>query len=254
MKIEKALTPRQQEIFQYIQRTIADAGAPPTRAEIAETFHFASPNAAEEHLKALQRKGVLQLKPGTSRGIRILQPPVLASTGNNQGSSGSASQPGTQSLQQGMHSATKPFDPLALGVDSLHLPLCLPLVGRVAAGSPILAQEHVQQNYYVQDGLFSHRPDYLLKVHGESMRDVGIMEGDLLAVQSISHVQDVRDGQIVVARIDDDVTVKTLRRNRNNDIELHPANPSYEIRVVLPEENFAIEGVAVGLIRNNFFY
>ena len=124
--------------------------------------------------------------------------------------------------------------------------LALPLIGRVAAGSPILAQEHVDQTYYVESSLFQHKPDYLLRVRGMSMRDAGIMDGDLLAVRA---TRDAKNGQIVVARLGDDVTVKRYRRN-HDAIELHPENPDYPVIVVEPGEPFEIEGLAVGLIRN----
>ena len=159
------LTARQQQILELVQRAIRTTGAPPTRAEIATELGFRSANAAEEHLQALARKGVLELISGTSRGIRLRQPATMGS---------------------GMHQQT--LDAFAQ--------LALPLIGRVAAGSPILAQEHVDTTYHVAPTLFARKPDYLLKVRGMSMRDVGILDGDLLAVQA---TQDVRNGQIVVA-------------------------------------------------------
>jgi len=214
------LTPRQQQIFDLIQTAIERTGAPPTRAEIAEELGFKSANAAEEHLQALARKGVIDLVSGTSRGIRLKGAALRA-------------------IQQ---ARVKQFD---LPLPTL-LQLALPLVGRVAAGSPILAQEHVDKTYYVESGLFQRRPDYLLKVRGMSMRDAGIMDGDLLAVQS---TREAKNGQIVVARLGDDVTVKRFRRNKHL-IELHAENPDYPTIVVEPGEPFEIEGVAVGLIRN----
>ncbi len=214
------LTARQQQILQLIESVIARTGAPPTRAEIAAELGFRSANAAEEHLQALARKGVIELVSGTSRGIRLK----------------------SDTLRSLHESRTKQF--------SLPLPslaqLALPLVGRVAAGSPILAQEHVDQTYYVESSLFQRRPDYLLKVRGMSMRDAGIMDGDLLAVQS---TREAKNGQIVVARLGDEVTVKRYRRNRDV-IELHAENPDYQTIVVEPGEPFEIEGLAVGLIRN----
>ena len=165
------LTARQQQILSLIQTAIQNTGAPPTRAEIATELGFKSANAAEEHLQALARKGVIQLVSGTSRGIRLKQ--------------------------------TAP-EPAELGFKQFQLPLhtlaqlTLPLVGRVAAGSPILAQEHIEQTYSVEASMFSQTPDYLLKVRGLSMRDVGIMDGDLLAVKT---TRDARNGQIVVARV-----------------------------------------------------
>ena len=212
------LTPRQQQILDLIQSAIARTGAPPTRAEIASTLGFKSANASEEHLKALARKGVIELVSGTSRGIRLKG----AGRTGVRGDSFSLPLPGMAQL-------------------------ALPLVGRVAAGSPILAQEHVDQTYHIEPGLFPQRPDYLLRVRGMSMRDAGIMDGDLLAVQA---TRDARNGQIVVARLGDDVTVKRFHRHKNQ-IELHAENPDYPTIVVQPGEPFEIEGLAVGLIRNS---
>ena len=214
------LTARQQQILDLIQSAIARTGAPPTRAEIAAELGFKSANAAEEHLQALARKGVIELVSGTSRGIRI-KGEALRSINESRSKQYSLSLPGLSQL-------------------------ILPLVGRVAAGSPILAQEHIDQSYYVENSLFQHKPDYLLKVRGMSMRDAGIMDGDLLAVQA---TKDAKNGQIVVARLGDEVTVKRFRRNKNV-IELHPENPDYQTIVVEPGEPFEIEGLAVGLIRN----
>ncbi len=216
------LTARQQQILELIQSAIARTGAPPTRAEIASELGFKSANAAEEHLQALARKGVIELVSGTSRGIR-LRSEDLQSINASRG------------RQLGL-----PIPGLAQ--------LALPLIGRVAAGSPILAQEHVDQTYHVEPSLFARQPDYLLRVRGMSMRDVGILDGDLLAVQS---VRDAKNGQIVVARLGDDVTVKRFMR-RQNQIELHAENPDYKTIVVEPGEPFEIEGLAVGLIRNSF--
>ena len=212
------LTARQQQILQLVQHAIARTGAPPTRAEIAAQLGFKSANAAEEHLQALARKGVIELVSGTSRGIRLKG----AGRTGVRGDSFSLPLPGMAQL-------------------------ALPLVGRVASGSPILAQEHVDQTYSVENSLFQHKPDYLLKVRGMSMRDAGIMDGDLLAVQA---TRDARNGQIVVARLGDDVTVKRLRRTATA-IELLPENPDYPVIVVQPGEPFEIEGLAVGLIRNS---
>jgi repressor LexA len=212
------LTARQQQILTLIERAIATTGAPPTRAEIATELGFKSANAAEEHLQALARKGVIELVSGTSRGIRL----------RNRSSSNA-----WQAQQYSL-----PLPGLAQ--------LALPLIGRVAAGSPILAQEHVDQTYYVENSLFQRQPDYLLKVRGMSMRDAGIMDGDLLAVQA---TKEAKNGQIVVARLGEEVTVKRFRRNKQV-IELHPENPDYQIIVVEPGDPFEIEGLAVGLIRN----
>jgi len=214
------LTARQQQILDLIQTAIAQTGAPPTRAEIAAELGFKSANAAEEHLQALARKGVIELVSGTSRGIRLCGETVRNINAVR----------GTQS--------SLPIPGLAQ--------LTLPLIGRVAAGSPILAQEHVDQTYTVEGSLFAHKPDYLLKVRGMSMRDVGIMDGDLLAVQT---TREARSGQIIVARLGDDVTVKRLRRT-GSAIELLPENPDYPVIRVEPGEPFEIEGLAVGLIRN----
>lgn len=215
------LTARQQQILDLIQSAIARTGAPPTRAEIAGTLGFKSANAAEEHLQALARKGVIELVSGTSRGIR-LRTETVRSINAARGTS------------------------FALPMSALA-PLMLPLVGRVAAGSPILAQEHIDQTYSVEPSLFQSRPDYLLRVRGMSMRDAGIMDGDLLAVQA---THEARNGQIVVARLGDEVTVKRLRRTPQG-VELLPENPDYPVIHVAAEESFAIEGLAVGLIRNS---
>lgn len=215
------LTDRQQQILDLVQSAIARTGAPPTRAEIAAELGFRSANAAEEHLQALARKGVIELVGGTSRGIR-LKSDTLRAVNDARGRQFSLPLPGFAQL-------------------------CLPLVGRVAAGSPILAQEHVEQSYLMESSLFARRPDYLLKVRGMSMRDAGIMDGDLLAVQKAS---DAKNGQIVVARLGDDVTVKRFRRTKAG-IELIPENPDFQTILVSPEDPFALEGLAVGLIRNN---
>lgn len=216
------LTARQQQILELIQTAIARTGAPPTRAEIASELGFKSANAAEEHLQALARKGVIELVSGTSRGIRLRRVDL-------------------QSINDARdRQMSLPLPGLAQ--------LMLPLIGRVAAGSPILAQEHIDQTYQVEPGLFQRTPDYLLRVRGMSMRDVGIIDGDLLAVQS---TKEAKNGQIVVARLGDDVTVKRFMR-RHDQIELHAENPDYKTIVVEPGEPFEIEGLAVGLIRNSF--
>ena len=220
MPDQPKLTSRQQQILELIERAVAQTGAPPTRAEIAQELGFKSANAAEEHLKALARKGAIELVSGTSRGIR-LRTSALREINTQRG------------LQFGL-----PIPSLAQ--------LTLPLVGRVAAGSPILAQEHVDQSYTIESTLFAHKPDYLLKVRGMSMRDAGIMDGDLLAVKA---THDARNGQIIVARLGDEVTVKRLRRS-GGQIELLPENPDYPVIQVHPGEPFEIEGLAVGLIRN----
>jgi repressor LexA len=226
------LTPRQQEIFELIQRAIARTGAPPTRAEIAAELGFKSANAAEEHLQALARKGVIELVGGTSRGIR-LKAGTLRTVNETRKRSGDAP------------SNVLPFNLPLPGLEQL----VLPLVGRVAAGSPVLAQEHVEQTYSVEPGLFARRPDYLLRVKGMSMKDVGIMDGDLLAV---ARTRDARNGQIVVARIGDEVTVKRFQRT-SDGIELLPENPDFKPILISPDkDDFELEGLAVGLIRNQF--
>jgi repressor LexA len=216
------LTARQQQILSLIQSTIARTGAPPTRAEIAAELGFKSANAAEEHLQALARKGVIELVSGTSRGIRLRRADL-------------------QSINDARERQ------LALPLPGLAQ-LVLPLIGRVAAGSPILAQEHIDQTYAVEPSLFQRTPDYLLRVRGMSMRDVGILDGDLLAVAA---TREARNGQIVVARLGEDVTVKRYMRLRDH-IELRAENPDYPTIVVEPGEPFEIEGLAVGLIRNSF--
>ena len=207
------LTPRQQEILLLIKEHINATGFPPTRAEIAERLGFRSANAAEEHLKALARKGVIELTSGASRGIRLCMLPDA----------------------QGINTSS-----------AVQIAISLPLVGRVAAGSPILAQEHIETSYALDPNLFHQSPDYLLKVRGMSMRDAGILDGDLLAVK---RTHEARNGQIVVARVGDEVTVKRLRR-RGHSIELLPENPDYAPIVVdARSEDFALEGIGVGLLR-----
>jgi repressor LexA len=205
------LTARQEEILNLIREAIENTGFPPTRAEIATELGFKSANAAEEHLQALARKGAIEISPGTSRGIRLLGPAVEA----------------------------MPMPPPTLM-------MALPLVGRVAAGSPILALEHVEATYSVDPAMFSSKPDFLLKVRGLSMRDAGIMDGDLLAVKK---VDSAKNGQIVVARIGDDVTVKRYKKT-GSLIELFPENPDFKvIRVDPAVDDFTLEGLAVGLMR-----
>jgi len=223
MQESPKLTARQQQVLDLVQSAIERAGAPPTRAEIAAELGFRSANAAEEHLQALARKGVIELVGGTSRGIR-LQSDTLRALNISRNRQFSLPLPGIAQLT-------------------------LPLVGRVAAGSPILAQEHIDQTYVLEASMFPRRPDYLLKVRGMSMRDAGIIDGDLLAVQKTSSA---RSGQIIVARIDDEVTVKRLHRSGPR-VELLPENPDFEPIVVSGRggQGFAIEGIAVGLIRNN---
>jgi len=209
------LTPRQEQILNLIRDAIQNTGFPPTRAEIATELGFRSANAAEEHLQALARKKVIELTPGTSRGIRLCEP-VNA----------------------------RPVEQFNVGQSAANQ-LYLPLVGRVAAGSPILSEEHIESSYSVDPGLFSAQPDYLLKVRGMSMRDAGILEGDLLAVKKTSQAT---NGQIVVARIGDDVTVKRFKKT-GPLIELFPENPDFKV-IRVDTEDFAIEGLAVGLLRS----
>jgi repressor LexA len=202
------LTVRQGEILRLIRELTEVSGYPPTRAEIAERMGFRSVNAAEQHLRALERKGAIEISSGASRGIRV-----------RDGRTGAR---GSRLLE-------------------------LPVVGRVAAGSPMLAEEHLQGRYQVDPNLFTPRADYLLRVRGMSMRDAGILEGDLLAVH---RTQEVRSGQIVVARLADEVTVKRWRR-RGHLVQLLAENPDFEpIEVDLHSQELAVEGVAVGVIRN----
>lgn len=203
MESLRPLTTRQQQIFDLIKEKIHDTGMPPTRAEIAEFFGFKSANAAEEHLKALAKKGYIEMLAGTSRGIRLAEELIE---------------------EEG-----------------------LPLIGRVAAGEPILAQEHVEDHYKMDGTLFHPAADYLLRVNGESMKDIGIMDGDLLAVHQTT---DVHNGQVVVARVEDDVTVKRFKRE-GNIVYLHAENEAFEpIKVDLASQQFNIEGIAVGIVRN----
>jgi len=218
------LTARQEQILNLIRDAINNTGFPPTRAEIAAELGFRSVNAAEEHLQALARKGAIEIAPGTSRGIRL------------------------RDMDRGQSGAGAPqfSAQMALPHPAL-MQLCLPLVGRVAAGSPILAQEHIEASYNVDPALFSAKPDYLLKVRGLSMRDVGILDGDLLAVKK---VDTARNGQIIVARLGDDVTVKRYKKT-GSVIELLPENPDFKtIRVEAGRDDFALEGLAVGLVRS----
>ncbi|MFZ6753447.1 transcriptional repressor LexA [Undibacterium sp. Dicai25W] len=213
------LTARQEQILNLIKDAIQNTGFPPTRAEIATELGFRSTNAAEEHLQALARKGVIEIAAGTSRGIRLLESEL-----SNHITGPSFNLPHPASIQ-----------------------FSLPLVGRVAAGSPILASEHIEASYQVDPALFSAKPDFLLKVRGMSMRDAGILDGDLLAVKK---ADSARNGQIIVARLGDDVTVKRYRKT-GNQIELIPENPDYStIKISDQEADFSLEGLAVGLMRN----
>jgi repressor LexA len=211
-----ALTQRQTEILDFVQRTLVERGAPPTREEIADAFGFRSLNAAEQHLQALQKKGFIELVPGTSRGIRL------------------------------KGAVTESMRALKEAAQELRLAAGLPLIGKVAAGSPILAQENVIRRPAVDPLLFKPRADYLLEVRGMSMRDAGILDGDWLAVHKQAQAQ---SGQIVVARLGDDVTVKRLKL-RGAKAELLAENPDFAPIVVdLRRDAFAIEGLAVGVVR-----
>ena len=216
------LTARQEESLGLIRDAIEKTGFPPTRAEIATELGFRSANAAEEHLQALARKGAIEISPGTSRGIRLLDRPA----------------DGKKIRRAGIPQMVLPHPGL--------MQLSLPLIGRVAAGSPILAEEHVSATYQVDPSLFTAKPDYLLKVRGMSMRDAGILDGDLLAVKK---TDSARDGQIVVARIDEEVTVKRLSK-QGSVLELLPENPDFKPILLKPGQDFSIEGIALGLIRN----
>ena len=200
------LTPRQAEILDFIRDAVKSTGMPPTRAEIATMFGFRSPNAAEEHLRALAKKGAIEISSGTARGIHL-----------------------AEQLSGAMQSIT-----------------ALPLIGRVAAGSPILAEQNVEKNLPVDPGMFKPKADYLLKVKGLSMKDIGILDGDLLAV----HAQrDARNGQIVVARMESDVTVKRFFK-KGHQVQLVAENPDFEpIEIDLRRDPFEIEGLGVGVIR-----
>lgn len=193
------LTNRQLQVLECIQSFVEATGMPPTRAEIAKQLGFRSANAAEDHLRALARKGAIELQSGASRGIRLLSPSGI------------------------------------------------PVVGEVAAGNPILAREHIEDHYPLSPKLFNPRAHYLLRVRGMSMKDAGILNRDLLAVH---RTQEAANGQIVVARLEDEVTVKEFRR-RGNIVTLTPKNPEFEpVKVDLREQPLVIEGIGVGVIRN----
>ncbi len=203
----RPLTLRQEQVLNLIKETISDTGMPPTRAEIAKQLGFKSANAAEEHLKALARKGVIEILAGTSRGIRLNTP-----------------------------------------LDDTPEEVGLPLVGRVAAGEPILAQQHIESHYQVDPLMFQPAADFLLRVEGMSMKDIGILDGDLLAVHRTNQV---RNGQVVVARVEEDVTVKRFEKN-GDQVLLHAENQDFSpIKVDLASQPLNIEGIAVGIIRNN---
>jgi repressor LexA len=202
------LTDRQSEVLRLIRELTEVSGYPPTRAEIAEKMGFRSVNAAEQHLRALEKKGAIDIASGASRGIRVRD---------------------------------------GRGGGRLGRLLELPVIGRVAAGAPMLAEENIQGRYQLDPNLFTPRADYLLRVRGMSMRDAGILEGDLLAVHK---TPEARTGQIVIARLADEVTVKRFRR-RGHAVQLEPENPEFEpIEVDLRSETLVIEGIAVGVIRS----
>lgn len=202
--MQDRLTARQRQVLDLVREIIEESGMPPTRAEIAGALGFRSANAAEEHLRALARKGAIELVPGASRGIRLKE--------------------------------------------TSREPAGLPLIGRVAAGRPILAEEHIQGRYQIDSALFRPRPHYLLQVHGMSMKDAGILDGDLVAVH---RTPEVRSRQIVVARLDDEVTVKRYRQE-GRIVWLLPENPDFEpIRVDLDRQAVIIEGVVVGVVRKD---
>lgn len=197
------LTARQLEVLNFIRKAVEENGLPPTRSEIAEALGFRSANAAEEHLRALARKGAIELRPGASRGIRL---PDL-----------------NRALAPG-----------------------LPIVGRVAAGQPILASEHIEEHLQLDPAAFRPRADYLLRVQGTSMRDAGILPDDLLVVHTTATAE---NGQIVVARLEDEVTVKRFRR-RGQQVSLLPENDEFSpINIDLGSRSLVIEGLVVGVIR-----
>jgi repressor LexA len=194
------LTPRQQQVLDLVRQHIDQTGYPPTRADIARDLGFRSANAAEEHLKALARKGAIEMIAGASRGIRL---------------------------------------PDSAGI---------PIVGRVAAGNPVLAQQNIEEYCDLSPSFFKPRADYFLVVQGDSMMEAGILDGDLLAVHS---TRVASNGDIVVARIEEEVTVKRLRRTgQKHVVELLPENPDFRpIRVDLREQTLTIEGISVGVLR-----
>lgn len=202
--MNKPLTKRQQQVLEIVKDHIEESGYPPTRVDISQKLGFKSPNAAEEHLKALAKKGAIVLTPGTSRGIRL-----------------------PDNVKEG-----------------------IPVVGRVAAGDPILAAENIEDNVDLPPSFFNPRADYLLRVKGDSMINVGILDGDLLAVHKTN---EATSGQIVVARIESEVTVKRFKRTKNpNQIFLLPENDDFSpIEVDLENQAFQIEGRSVGVIRQN---
>ncbi len=206
----KLLTDRQKQILEMISLFIEESGFPPTRIEICEALGFKSPNAAEEHLKALEKKGAISMVPGASRSIKL------------------------NKLTQTLNEAE-----------------FIPLIGTVSAGSPIHAIEHIESEFKIDPKLFPMKPDYILRVKGMSMKNAGILEDDLLVVKKYSENSTIKkNGQIVVARVDDEVTVKRFYQ-KGSTVYLHPENPEFEvISVNLKKQFFSIEGFGIGLIRN----
>lgn len=232
------LTDRQQQILDLIREAVTNTGFPPTRAEIAQKLGFRSANAAEDHLRALARKGVIELTAGASRGIRLTESASDFTTQGNFDAETALMPDSTESNVRADRVRLKQLPEMGQ--------MLVPLIGRVAAGFPMLAAENIEKEISVDPNMFDQLPDYLLKVKGLSMRDVGILDGDLLAIKKTS---DARNGQIIVARIDDEVTVKRLNK-RGNHIELLPENPDFEPIVIQPGQDFSVEGIALGLIRN----
>jgi repressor LexA len=203
----KQITPKQYQVLEMVRDFITEYGIPPTRMEIANDLGFKSPNAAEEHLRALQRKGVIELLAGSSRGIRLK--------------------------------------------DSLREQIGLPLVGRVAAGNPILAEENIEAHYKIDPSMFNPKPHYLLRVQGMSMKDIGIYDNDLVAVHRTS---EIRSRQVVVARVDNEVTVKRYSQT-GSTVWLHPENDDFSaIEIDLATQEMVIEGIVVGVIRPDISY
>lgn len=203
----KQITPKQYQVLEMVRDFITEYGIPPTRKEIANDLGFKSPNAAEEHLRALQRKGVIELLAGSSRGIRLK--------------------------------------------DSLREQIGLPLVGRVAAGNPILAEENIEAHYKIDPSMFNPKPHYLLRVQGMSMKDIGIYDNDLVAVHRTS---EIRSRQVVVARVDNEVTVKRYSQT-GSTVWLHPENDDFSpIEIDLATQEMVIEGIVVGVIRPDISY
>lgn len=223
------LTPRQRDVLGFIQAHAEAEGAPPTLQQIADAFGFRQACAAHKHVRRLQQAGYLQVRPNEARGIRVVE-----------GMAGAGGGPSAGGVR-GARPRWVPGTRLKLRDDSLDLPV----LGRVAAGSPIDADAGIERHLLLDRALFSSKPDYLLRVKGDSMRDDGIFDGDLVAVQRAS---DARNGQVVVARIDGEITIKRLERTRTR-LRLLPRNPDYAPIEVPPGADFAIEGIYCGLVR-----